>query len=264
MLKIVHFSDIHISEPLGSAGALLDKRLIGYLNGAVFRRRLFRREYLLRAIPMILEEKPDVIVFTGDATTCSQPREFETALEILKPLINSGIPILYTPGNHDCYVPAKECAEALREFRIALTGSDKEPSKFETPECDFLIFNSAVPTAPWLSCGCFTEESAEFLKKECEQKKKPLIMLSHFPVLNTESGIAGARRKLYGADPVRELSESGEIDLILCGHLHTPYEMLDWTGRGEIGAGSLTKKGVFRTILFADNMFHTENKYIDL
>ena len=102
MLKIIHFSDIHISAPLSSGSALFDKRLIGYLNGAIFRRHAYKQERLEKAVPMILNEKPDVIVFTGDATTCSQPEEFEKALNLLQPLIKSGIPILYTPGNHDC------------------------------------------------------------------------------------------------------------------------------------------------------------------
>ena len=261
MLKIIHFSDIHISAPLGSAAALFDKRVIGYLNGAIFRRHAYRQERLEKAVPMILEEKPDVIVFTGDATTCSQPEEFEKALDILQPLIKSGIPILYTPGNHDCYVKDKKCVAALRDFRIALTGSDAAQTRFETGECSFLIFHSAVPTSPVLSCGYFSQESVDFLKKECADKTKPLIAVSHFPWVKVEKGIAGSRRKLYGAETAREYVDSGDIDLVLCGHLHPPHDLVDWTGRGEICAGSLTKKGIFRRITYADDMFHTENIY---
>ena len=263
MLKIVHFSDIHISAPLSSFSTLFDKRFIGFLNGAIFRRHAYRQERLAKAVPMILEEKPDVIVFTGDATTCSQPEEFEKALSLLKPLIDSGIPILYTPGNHDCYVRNKKCVEALRQFRLELTGSDIAPSKFETPECSFLLFHSAVPTSPVLSCGYFTQESLDFLKNECANKIKPIIALTHFPFVKVEQGISGSRRKLYGAEPVRKLIDSGDIDLVLCGHLHNPHDLLDRTGRGEICAGSLTKKGIFRTIQFADDMFRVENKYTD-
>ena len=261
MLKIIHFSDIHLSTPPGSASAFFDKRLIGYLNGAIIRKYAYRQERLIKAVPMILKEKPDVIVFTGDATTCSQPEEFEKALNILKPLIDSGIPILFTPGNHDCYVRNKQCVEALREFRVELTGSENAPAKFETPECDFLIFHSAVPTSPVLSCGYFSGESLEFLKKECAAKHKPLIALTHFPFIRTEKGIAGARRKLYGAESARNSAVSGEIDLVLCGHIHTPYEILDSSGRGELCAGSLTKKGIFRKITYTDNMFRIENIY---
>ena len=263
MLKIIHFSDIHISAPLGSVSALFDKRFIGYLNGAIFRRHAYRQERLEKAVPMILDEKPDVIVFTGDATTCSQPEEFEKALNILQPLIKSGIPILYTPGNHDCYVRNQKCVDALREFRLALTGSETAPSRFDTDECSFLIFHSAVPTSPVLSCGYFKQESIDFLEKESVNKTKPLIALSHFPWLKVEKGIPGSRRKLYGAENARKFVDSGDIDLVLCGHLHKPYELLDFTGRGEVCAGSLTKKGIFRRITFADNMFHTENIYTD-
>lgn len=262
MLKIVHFSDLHLAAPLSSANALLDKRFIGFLNGAIFRKHAYQPERLKKAVPLILKENPDLIVFTGDATTCSQPQEFELALEYLDPLIKSGIPILYTPGNHDCYVPANECTEALRKFRIALTGSETAPAEFETEDCKFLIFDSAVPTNPLLSCGYFSEHSLSFLQEQCNRKTKPLVMLSHFPVLKKESGISGYRRRLAGAEPVRELAHSGMIDLILCGHIHKPYEILNGTGRGEICAGSLTKAGLFRTILFDRNTFSFENKWI--
>ena len=263
MLKIIHFSDIHISAPLSSGSALFDKRLIGYLNGAIFRRHAYKQERLEKAVPMILNEKPDVIVFTGDATTCSQPEEFEKTLNLLQPLIKSGIPILYTPGNHDCYVRNPKCVDALREFRIALTGSDTAPAKFEMEDCSFLIFHSAIPTSPVLSCGYFNQDSLDFLKKECTAKTKPLIALTHFPWMMIEKGITGSRRKLYGAEDARKHVESGEIDLVLCGHLHKPHDLVDHNGKGEICAGSLTKKGIFRRIIYKDNMFSTENIYTD-
>ena len=263
MLKIIHFSDIHISAPLGSAAALFDKRLIGYLNGAIFRRHAYKQERLEKAVPMILNEKPDVIVFTGDATTCSQPKEFEKALHLLQPLIKSGIPILYTPGNHDCYVKNQKCVDALREFRIALTGAETAPSKFETDECSFLIFHSAVPTSPVLSCGYFNQASLDFLKKECAEKTKPLIALSHFPWVMVEKGIPGSRRKLYGAENARKFVESGEIDLVLCGHLHKPHDLVDSSGKGEVFAGSLTNKGIFRRITYKDGIFQTVNVYVE-
>ena len=259
-MKIVHFSDLHLSAAPDSPKALFDKRLIGFLNGFLFRKQAYHPERIRKAIPMILNEKPDLIVFTGDATTCSQPAEFKLALEILKPLIDSGIPILYTPGNHDCYVTDHKCVRALREFRLALTGSESAPELFETPECSFLIFHSAVPTNPLLSCGYFSQESEDFLKKYI--KTKTTVALSHFPVLNQEKGISGQRRKLYGADKIAPYLSNGTIELLLCGHIHKPYEILDQNGHGEICAGSLSKAGIFRVITIEKNNILVENKWI--
>lgn len=261
-MKIIHFSDLHLAAPLGSFRAIFDKRLIGFFNGAVFRKRNYDPERLRKAIPEILAEKPDVIVFTGDATTCSQPEEFRMAQEILAPLRDSGIPILYSPGNHDCYVPDQSCRDALDQFRNYLTGSCNAPFKFDTPECTFLLFHSAVPTNPFLSCGYFPEDSNSFLKEECRNKTKPVVVISHFPVLRQEKGISGFRRRLNGAEQVRELFNDGNIDLILCGHIHKPYEILNPDGHGEICAGSLTKAGIYRVITLQDSRFHFENKFI--
>lgn len=262
MLKIIHFSDLHLSCPLQSAGALFDKRFIGYLNGQVFRKHAYRPERIREAVRMILAEKPDVIVFTGDATTCSQPAEFDFALDQLSPLVRSGIPILYTPGNHDCYVPAPECRQALEKFRTALTGSDRTPSALDTPSCRFLVFDSALPVNPLLSSGRFTEDSAAFLREECGKKRKPLIALSHFPAVRQEKGLSGMRRRLYGAEHLRDALENGQLDLILCGHIHKPYELLDQRGRGEICAGSLTKTGHFDVITFDGETFRSESRVV--
>ena len=261
MLKIIHISDLHLSAPLGRFSALFDKRLIGFLNGAVFRKHAYDPENIRKAIQMIPAEKPDLIVLTGDATTCSQPEEFRLAAELLRPLKDTGIPILFTPGNHDCYVKAKECTEARMEFQKYLTGSAELPAKFETPECTFLITHSAVPTNPLLSCGCVSPETVSFLEQECSNKSKPIVLLSHFPVLKQEKGIAGKRRRLNGAEPIREMIRDGRIDLVLCGHIHKPYEILEENGHGEICAGSLAKAGIYRVITCDQNRFHFENRF---
>ena len=59
---------------------------------------------LQKVVNYILEVKPDVAVCTGDLTSTGQPGEFAKVISILKPLLDSKIPVLYVPGNHDYYV----------------------------------------------------------------------------------------------------------------------------------------------------------------
>ena len=47
-------------------------------------------------------EKPDMVVFTGDNVVVSSDNKFRTgAQKIIQPLIDRGIPYAYTFGNHD-------------------------------------------------------------------------------------------------------------------------------------------------------------------
>ena len=81
-------------------------------SAAVFQHDLSK---LKTAVEYILDCKPDLAVCTGDLTSSGQPGEFERVKEILKPLIDSDVPLVYTPGNHDCYVRRPWCVRAMKE-----------------------------------------------------------------------------------------------------------------------------------------------------
>ena len=51
------------------------------------------------------------------------------------------------------------------------------------------------------------------------------------------------RHRLFGEKPIVELMRSGEIDLVLCGHVHKPGLKVDADGRGQCCAGSVTRNG---------------------
>ena len=112
-MKFALFSDIH-EHAVFSARALLDKRLFGLVNSSFWRNGSYRMERIDAAVRTILDSlHPDLVVFPGDTVSTSDPREFEAALNRLRPLVDSGIPILYAPGNHDRYVRDRACCEAF-------------------------------------------------------------------------------------------------------------------------------------------------------
>ena len=241
-------------------GGFFDKRIIGALNAHLARKHLHDPDAIPPAVHSILEEKPDLIVFTGDAASCGQPPEFRLALEALKPLTESGIPILCTPGNHDLYVRNKTCRAACDDFIRRLTNGRMDlehyPETFDTEALRFLIFNAARPTNPVLSCGFFDESSNELLKKECAQKTKPLVAVCHFPFRRIRKGLVnGLRHRMFHARAAIEAINGGELDLALCGHIHVPYFDLDSTGRGETSCGSLTRFRAYSVIEFDGRNF---------
>ena len=100
----------------------MKKAVFGLMNSTFCRHGGYRMERIDAAVRTILNNlRPDLVVFTGDAVSTSDPREFEAAMKRLRPLVDSGIPILFSPGNHDRYVRDRACREAFERFRAELT-----------------------------------------------------------------------------------------------------------------------------------------------
>ena len=121
-MRIVHFSDPHGGGPAEDWMAYFDKRWVGVFNYHFRRKFQHDLSKLHRAVEYILDTRPDVAVCTGDLTSAGQPGEFARVLEILRPLQNSGVPLLYTPGNHDCYVRRPRCVAAVKNAVSTLSG----------------------------------------------------------------------------------------------------------------------------------------------
>ena len=255
--KFVLFSDIH-EHAVFSPRALLDKRFFGLMNSAFCRRGKFRMERIDAAVRTILDSlRPDLVIFTGDAVSTSDPREFEAALKQLRPLIESGMPILFSPGNHDRYVRDRACCEAFEHFRTELTKHCPMtlPGMYETPELRFAVIDCARPFTPVLSCGEMTPETADFLEREAaKDDPRPLVCVGHFP-LHGNDELKSFRHRPIHYERAEALLNAGKIALSVAGHIHAPFQKLDTRGYGELVVGSLTKRDILREITFDNGVF---------
>ena len=256
--KFVLFSDLH-EHAVFSPRALLDKRILGLMNSTFCRHGSYRSERVDAAVRTIVDElRPDLAIFAGDAVSTSDPREFDVALKRLRPLIDSGIPILYSPGNHDRYVRARACFEAFERFRDELTKHCPmtRPGVYETPDLRFAVIDCARPFNLVLSCGRMTPETTAFLEAEAaKDDPRPLVCVGHFPLHGNCRSLKSYRHSLLGGKRAEALLDEGKIALSVAGHVHIPSRRLDARGYGEIVAGSLTKFDILREITFADGVF---------
>lgn len=249
--SIIHFSDIHVpAEP--SFSALFDKRILGCCNSLLIRKGRYDLELFRRAIPQFLAKRPSLFVFTGDAVSTADPREFEQALREFQPLIDSGIPILYVPGNHDLYVRNRACREAMERFYAALNGGraySDAPYIYDAGPVRIAAIHCAKPLSWYFSCGVMSEETAQFLRTQTadDTQTAPLLLAGHFPVI-TDHPRLDFRRKLYNASAAAEGLQNGRIALSFCGHIHQGYERKLGSGSMELCAGSLTKHGSYLEI----------------
>jgi 3',5'-cyclic AMP phosphodiesterase CpdA len=247
-VKIIHFSDPHAGGPAEDWMAYLDKRWVGVFNYR-FRRR-FRHDLKLleRAVEYILDVRPDVAVCTGDLTSTGQPGEFEKSLAILKPLKESGIPVIYMPGNHDCYVKRPKCVQAMKDMVAYLSCGrytfDTLPAQIRLGGAEFLLVNTSRPSNLLCSWGFIYKEDSRRISDWCQEEKSlPRILLSHYP-MTEDHPILRVRHRLFGQKDILRLLEDKKIDLALCGHVHKPYFRYRADDSVlECCAGSVTRNG---------------------
>jgi len=257
MTKFVLFSDLH-EHAVFSPRALLDKRFFGLINSTFCRHGGYRMDRIDAAVRTILDTlRPDLVIFPGDVVSTSDPREFEAALKQLRSLIDSGLPILFSPGNHDRYVRDRACCEAFEQFRSELTRACPMtlPGVYETSDLRFAVVDCARPFNPVLSCGRMTPETADFLEREAaKDDPRPLVCVGHFPLQGNGKWKA-FRHRLIGGERAEALLNAGKIALSLAGHIHEPFQHLDTRGYGELVVGSLTKYDILREITFDSSVF---------
>lgn len=77
-----------------------------------------------RAVATVVEEQPDAVLLAGDFVYSESPdvgAQVDTVLELLRPLLDSGIPVFAVMGNHDHLVGAvDELTEVLEDAGAAV------------------------------------------------------------------------------------------------------------------------------------------------
>jgi 3',5'-cyclic AMP phosphodiesterase CpdA len=231
MFTLAHLSDPHVPPlPRAAPGALLNKRLLGYLSWRVRRAKIHLAEILEGLTADLRARAPDHIVVTGDLVNISLPGEFEAAARWLGRL---GPPdrVTVVPGNHDAYV-ALPWASSWRHWRDYMSseaedGTSRPPEGFD----DFPLVrrrgplaligtSSALPTAPGLATGRLGD--AQLARLEAclsrlgEEGRFRVVLVHHPPV----GGELGPRKGLVDAAAFRAVIGQSGAELVLHGHDH--------------------------------------------
>ena len=269
-MKIIHFSDIHTGGYLRTLGALFDKRIIGTLNYKLRRRKEVNWTYLEKAIQIIEEEKPDYVINTGDLTSVSEPKEFNEAIERLKPLTsNSSFQFLNVPGNHDFYTHNKKGIvsryKTFNELNRNLFNLENLPHKIETDDCMFILVDESRPNRGINASGHLKQEDFEKISGWIsESQGKPVILIGHYPLKNHQGEPLKKKRALENAELLSDLLEKGKISVTLCGHIHTAFIREEQSGSLEICAGSLTIGGKLNKLEFNAKTKSFSHTWIDV
>lgn len=234
--RLAVLSDVHLAPlPPLSIMQLAGKRLTGFLNWHLARKREHDMRVLDAAIAGIKAQTPDHILFCGDAVNLGLPSEFVRARQFLEQL---GPPADVTaiPGNHDLYVDASR-APMIDAFRPFMLGDEETAVQFpfvrRRDGVALIGLNSALPTPPFDATGTLGVAqiaATQHLLQSMPDEWSRVVALHH-PA--TVDGTAKGR-ELTDAAAFSAMFRSVHADLILHGHNH--YRSLRWIDgpRGKI------------------------------
>ena len=194
MPRLIHLSDLHFGAH--------DPRLVEAVEARID------------------EEKPDLVVISGDFTQRARTDQFKEACRFLGRLRDAGHEVLGVPGNHD--VPLYD---VLRRFLSPLTRykryiDDALCPYHELGEGIVLGINTARSLT--FKDGRISHEQMEFIRTAFARVRGgPKILVTHHPLfaLPVEDGSAVGKpigRQELALDAIAEAG----VDLLLAGHNH--------------------------------------------
>jgi 3',5'-cyclic AMP phosphodiesterase CpdA len=226
-IRIAHLSDVHLGPLVGFTPRYWNlKRLVGFYNWQVNRRRVHRPEIAAALLADLAERAVDHVAVTGDLVNIGLPAEHVQALEWLTTV---GPPerVSVVPGNHDIYTGTGRDPGAMRWHRymscdergLDVAHSDQFPYVRRVGEVVLIGVNSAIHTAPGRAIGRVGKDQRERLASALERHagKCRIVMIHHPPV----AGHAKAHHELIDATEVDAVLRQSGTELVLHGHNHT-------------------------------------------
>jgi len=196
MARLIHLSDLHFGAH--------DQRLVD----AVEQR--------------IQEEKPDLVVISGDFTQRARTEQFQEACDFLDRLREAGHDVLAVPGNHD--VPLYD---VFRRFLSPLTRykryiDDTLCPLHELPGVTLLGINTARSLT--FKDGRISREQIAFIRDTFERTDPNAlrVLVTHHPLFDLPVGDTGEVKHAAGRSELAlDAAADAGLDMLIAGHHHT-------------------------------------------
>lgn len=194
MPRLIHLSDLHFGahEPMlvDAVGARID------------------------------EERPDLVVISGDFTQRARTSQFEEACRFLERLRDAGHEVLGVPGNHD--VPLYD---VLRRFLSPLTRYKRYIDDTLCPVhelADAMVLGINTARSLTFSEGRISHEQMDFIRRVFDRARDvPRILVTHHPLFALPVGEeAGTVRPAGRSELALDAVADAGVDILLAGHHH--------------------------------------------
>jgi 3',5'-cyclic AMP phosphodiesterase CpdA len=260
MMRVLHFSDVHVDVPLGQMPAreFFGKRLIGGANLLLRRKRLFRdaRAKLAALARFADEQAVDLAICTGDYTALGTPPELAAARAAIEPLTRRPLGFVTVPGNHDLYMPDTLADRRFERNFGDLIGTDwpeyavdgRWPAvRLYDAQLAVIALNSARPNPQILrSSGRIPDAQLDAFARivaDSRLQGRSVLVATHYAPRRADGTPDSFSHGLENADALLSICARLPRAAILHGHIHWRYHVHAAPGPHLFGAGSATHEG---------------------
>jgi Icc protein len=181
-----------------------------------------RADCLMRVVADINEQRPDVVLFTGDTVQHGRADEYARLRELLGPL---AAPLYLVPGNRD---DNDALRGAFDDMGFLPTDGEFLHYAVDTHAARILALDS---TAPDERKGRYCSERQQWLAATlAAEPERPTLLFIHHPPFDVDDHYVGGYRNPDEAAALTEIvARHRQIKGLLCGHVHWLVERA-WAG----------------------------------
>ena len=188
-----------------------------------------------KAVQAVNRLNPDFVIITGDLVNNKTDRSQIQEFKRITALINSKIPVYYSPGNHDI---GQSLVQSDIDAFVSDYGYDR--FTFKKKDCLFVGLNSSIIKS---NTPVLEQIQFEWLKKVLSEGKtsKHIVLFCHYPFFinasdepETYSNIPVDLRMKYLA-----LFREMNVEVVFAGHLHNnsvaKYDKMEMITTSAVG-----------------------------
>lgn len=239
MIRILHFSDVHVQERFGSVptAELLGKRALAVANLWLSRGRLFKESVSkLAALGRFAQaEKIDFAICTGDYTAVGSEAEYLKARTAIEALCRAPLGFCTVPGNHDLYLQDTLRDERFERHFGEFTRTDWPEYAVDGPYPYVRIVseglavvgvNSAKPNPnPFSSSGFVPLAQLAALGRVLDDQRlanRRVIVITHYGILRRDGKPDSEHHGLENAEALLRVCARPQV-MLAHGHIHGRY-----------------------------------------
>ncbi len=261
MLRILHFSDIHLRAPYSAlpVSDIGPKRLLGAANLALRREAHFREasRKVAALLPFIEAQDVEAVICTGDYTALGTQEELRIAHDAIEKLTHRRHGFITVPGNHDVYVNSAVRERRFETHFAAFLHSDLPEYVADKPwpvvrlindDVAVIALNSARPNPQlWRSSGIVPQAQLDALARVLADERiasRRVFLITHYAMRRRDGKYDHPWHGLTNADALVAVASQHSRLAILHGHIHWTYSHTLHGLSGRVfGAGSATFAG---------------------
>ena len=229
MFKLAHISDVHLGPlPKLTFRELASKRITGFLNWRLNRRKHLFTDTLERLMDDLEAKEPDHVAITGDLVNLATGIEIRAAADWLEE-VGDPLKISVVPGNHDAYVPGAHDKAMAAWYPYVRGDGDADHWDEDRKIFPYMRIrgpvaligcSTSIATPPFSATGYFgrrqARATAQLLKEAGEKGLFRVVMIHHPPI----RGASPSHKRMIGIRRFAAAMGTGGAELVLHGHTH--------------------------------------------